>query len=228
MAGYPSEKTYRFAYCTELPATPSSQVSGRHESIGAPVRLTFIGQCIKRKGADLLLEALGKLRQLGWELDIVGDGADRLALEKQSSRLGLQDQVHFLGSRPNAEAMRILEASDLLVLPSRWDGWGAVVNEALIRGIPVVCSDRCGAADLLGQRERGAVFKASSVAELSEVLRGQIAAGKLSAEISRRIQLWAQTITGKSVADYLLEVLAVGTGEHPRPVLPWFSQRDGD
>lgn len=228
MAGYAGSKTYRFAYCTEKPTLLSSQPFGGQLSTDRPVKLAFIGQCIRRKGADLLLEALGGLRDPGWELDIVGDGEERPALEQLSSRLGLQDRVHFWGSKTNSEAMRILETSDVLVLPSRWDGWGAVVNEALIRGVPVICSDRCGAADLLGQPERGTVFKAGSVAKLRSALVVRTSVGKRTAETSRRIEDWARVIAGESVADYVLEVLDASTGEQSSPVPPWFSQRDGD
>jgi glycosyltransferase involved in cell wall biosynthesis len=57
------------------------------------------------------------------------------------------------------------------VLPSRFDGWGAVVNEALMVGTPVICSNRCGASDVIENGRNGYVFEAGSARALRERLR---------------------------------------------------------
>ena len=141
MAGYAERILYPFVYTTETPE-PGAAFS---RDPRLPVRLLFVGQCVPRKGLDLLLAALAQLNGLDWTLDVVGDGADRLQLERQSQDLGLAGKVTFAGALANDEATRRIADADLLVLPSRWDGWGAVVNEALMRGVPVVCSDACAA-----------------------------------------------------------------------------------
>ena len=56
------------------------------------------------------------------------------------------------------------------MLPSRFDGWGAVVNEALMVGTPVICSDRCGASDLIENGRNGYVFEAGNARALRERL----------------------------------------------------------
>ena len=61
-----------------------------------------------------------------------------------------------------------IAAADLLALPSRWDGWGLVVNEALAVGVPVIASNACGASDLIRQDVNGYVFTSEDAASLRE------------------------------------------------------------
>ena len=121
----------------------------------------------------------------------------------------------------NDVARQMIANSDCLILPSRWDGWGAVVNEALMMGVPVICSDTCGASDLLGNPERGEVFKADSVAELADVLKRCMRRGKRTYETTARIKSWTKSIEGETVAHYLLNVIDAANGIKNRPNVPW-------
>ena len=220
MSGYPDDKIYPYGYFVERPPNADTEFKQTAHSEAATVNLVFIGQCIHRKGVDILLHALSGLQHLNWCLRIVGDGAEKAKLEALSVRLGLSAHVHFLGAQNNKEAMKILETSDLLVLPSRWDGWGAVVNEALMRGVPVICSNYCGAADLLVSPELGTVVKAGSVASLQTALRHRLA-GKNTPARAQQIRAWSTCITGKVAANYLMDTIAASTGQAARPVPPW-------
>jgi len=76
----------------------------------------------------------------------VGDGKSRSIWERDAARLGISDRVTFTGVLPNAEAKAVLGRLDLFVLPSRFDGWGVVVNEACAAGLPVIAARSAGAA----------------------------------------------------------------------------------
>jgi len=95
---------------------------------------------------DLLIEACASLPPAGWRLDIYGDGPERAALEQLTAARRLADRIVFHGMVSNDVVRRALVAADCAVLPSRFDGWGMLVNEALAAGTPVICTDRCGAA----------------------------------------------------------------------------------
>jgi phosphatidylinositol alpha-1,6-mannosyltransferase len=151
----------------------------------------------------------------------VGDGEGRSTWERLASRLQISDHVTFAGVLPNTEAKAILGRLDLFVLPSRFDGWGAVVNEALMQGVPVLCSDRCGARDLLSESWRGEVFKANSVDSLRDVLSTWIGCGKRTPELTERIKNWSRCIEGESLADYFAKVLGHVYSGAPRPMAPW-------
>ena len=224
MSGYPDHKLYQFGYFVEQPLNQESDTNHFKQSDGDSVEIVFIGQCIRRKGIDLLLQALSTLQYLNWKLQIIGDGERKEAFEKLALQLGLSERVNFLGVLKNADARFVMKNSDLFVLPSRWDGWGAVVNEALMEGVPVVCSDLCGSADLLGNLERGETFPAGSVTGLRDVLSKRITQGKRTAELTNKIKEWSRNIRGEIAADYLLDVIEASIYGKPKPVTPWLKR----
>jgi len=103
---------------------------------------------------------------------LVGDGEQRGELETLARALGVADRVRFTGSRPWDQLPAFYAAADLLVLPSTFEPWGAVVTEALACGLPVVVSDQVGCApDLVRPGENGWVVPAGDVGALADVLR---------------------------------------------------------
>ena len=219
--GYPEEKLYPFGYFVEKPGIVGTVRLDRDDYSDGTVNLVFIGQCVHRKGGDILLGALSTLKDLNWRLTIIGDGPERANLLALADQNGISTRVSFLGSVENDKAMALLERGDLLILPSRMDGWGAVANESLMRGIPVICSSSCGVADLLGAPERGDVFPSGSTEALRQLLAARIAQGKRREETSQRIRQWSACIEGPPAADYLLRVLDASGSGAPRPTPPW-------
>jgi len=128
-SGYPPHKVFPFCYVVETPEFAKSSVQNNQ------VRFMFVGSLLRLKGVDLLLGALAQsaVSRPEWQLDIIGDGPERPALQRQAEASGIGERVHFHGSLRMSEVARELARADLLVLPSRKDGWGAVVNEALLR-----------------------------------------------------------------------------------------------
>jgi glycosyltransferase involved in cell wall biosynthesis len=224
---FPNSKIYRFGYVT-APADghrpePMQLPESMQRATTDKVTVGFLGSLIPRKGGDLLIRALAGLTDRNWRLVIVGDGGSRSSWEQLAVQERIADNVTFTGVLPNAEAKAILGHLDLFVLPSRFDGWGAVVNEALMQGVPAVCSDRCGARDLLSDSWRGEAFEAGSMEGLREVLRTWIGRGKRTPELTERIKTWSRCIEGASVADYFAQVLGHVYHGAPRPTVPWLS-----
>jgi glycosyltransferase involved in cell wall biosynthesis len=218
--GYQPAQIFPYGYFVEKPQLDT----GENDAItigSMPVRITYIGQLIRRKGVDLLIEALGRLMTSDWYLTVIGDGPERAYLEELAKRLGIAGRIVFDGIKSNEQAMQALLRSDLLVLPSRWDGWGAVVNEALMRGIPVICSDLCGAADLIHKSERGEISKVGSVASLQEALTRRIQVGPQTLTVSQNIKMWSKNIEGETAARYLTDVIDSALNQSQRPVPPW-------
>jgi len=63
----------------------------------------------------------------------------------------LSDRISFRGTLPNDRLRSAIAAADCAVLPSRFDGWGMLVNESLAVGTPIICTTACGSASLLNQ-----------------------------------------------------------------------------
>lgn len=113
--------------------------------------VTFVGRIDPQKGllpflehARTWLDALGS-----YDLLLVGDGPQRVELTARCRQLGLERRVHFAGWRDDVPA--ILRASELLVLPSQWEGMPNAVLEAMACGLPVVATDVEGVRELLGE-----------------------------------------------------------------------------
>lgn len=214
-AGYPAQKLFPFAYLTERHSHCTAVPDG-----SGPTALVFVGQFVPRKGPDVLLRALAGLKELDWVLTMIGVGPFEENCRRIAHETGLSGRVRITGPLKNQEAVLEIGRSDLLVLPSRHDGWGAVVNEALMRGVPVICSDRCGARDLLQEPWRGEVFRAGSAASLRETLRRWIPA-KRTGPLSNRIRNWSSAIEGDSLAAYFLSILDCVYSNAARPIPPW-------
>ena len=220
-SGYFHDRIFPFGYFVETPLLQDKHVSWEVLSNNV-FDLIFIGRPLRRKGLDILLHALHDLNSLKWRLHVVGCGQHKDKLVKLCAKLGLADSVHFYGILPNSETINLIGKSDLLVLPSKWDGWGAVVNEALMCGVPVVCSDNCGAADLLDGTERGEIFQSNSILALSSVLSKWISRGKKDVGMSERIRAWSKCIDGASAANYFLKVVDSSITGGIKPIPPWF------
>lgn len=163
--GYPRERIVPFLHVVDSTPVQHTPVQRDHKEI------LYVGQLIVRKRVDLLLTAFSRLNLPTARLRIIGKGEEEQNLKQLASQLGIAERVSFTQGMPNAEIVAAMAAADVLVLPSKFDGWGAVVNEALMVGTPVICSDRCGASDVIENGRNGYVFEAGNAHELRQRLR---------------------------------------------------------
>jgi glycosyltransferase involved in cell wall biosynthesis len=119
---------------------PAAQAVGPQP--GEPPRLLSVASVVPRKGHDVLLSALARLRELPWRCVCVGsldrapDYARRVRAQAEES--GLAGRVRFAGECSRSELDRIWAGSSIFVLASHYEGYGMVLTEALARGLPVV------------------------------------------------------------------------------------------
>ena len=109
---------------------------------GGATRFLFVGQLIERKGIELLLDAFDGLS--GGELWVAGDGPLRRLVQAAARR---DPRIHFLGDLGWVDLHRRYGLADVLVVPSSYEVWGLVVNEAVEHGLPVIATDQVAAAD---------------------------------------------------------------------------------
>jgi len=117
-------------------------------------KVIVIGRLHQQKGIDWLLQTLSHWLEPrpDCELLIVGDGPERAVLEQTAAQQPCRDRVHFLGHR--RDVPELLAASDLLLLPSRWEGMPNVVMQAMAAGLPVVVTEVEGIEELLAQQSK--------------------------------------------------------------------------
>ena len=160
-------------------------------SLGVPLgrrAIVCIGRLEAQKGLPWLFELLpGIFQQLPeHDLVLVGEGPDRERLERLAAQLGLSERIHFVGYRPNVA--EILAASDLLVLPSRWEGMPNVVLEAMAAGKPVVATDVEGVSEALGPGSAQQVVRAGHGEAFATKVRGLLKQPQLATELGRANQ----------------------------------------
>src|ERR1039457_4909206 len=215
--GYQEHKSFPFCYAVETPKHEEISCSNNHI-----VQITAIGQLIPRKRFDLLIRALSEISTTAWKLKIIGDGELRHSLESIVKLLGVESKVTFAGVLSNDQIGAELALSDILVLPSRWDGWGAVINEALMSGVPVICSDYCGGAELIHSRFNGDIFKSGSLDSLTKVISDQLLKGPVKSVQRDGIKKWSRCIEGDLVAEYFSCIIGYdGQSDEIRPTAPW-------
>lgn len=201
-----------FGYFTDIPEL----VPSANENI---FNIIFVGSLVKRKDPETLLRALYSLPKDNWQAKFIGDGPLRKDLMRLVERTDLESKIEFLGNVKNDGILDYLANSDVLVLPSRHDGWGAVVNEALSQGTRVLVSSEAGASALVRNRSHGAIFTPGDDAVLARLLRFYMENGLTS---SQRIEIatWARaSISARAAADYLLQLVSGETKGLANP--PW-------
>lgn len=216
LLGFRPAQVVPFGYFVGSAAAPVAAGAGR-----PGFRIVFAGQFIRRKGIDLLLAALARVSDLPWQLEMIGAGCEEAALKAHANRLGLADRIVWKGAIAPDQILDALAGADLLVLPSRWDGWGVIVNEALAAGVPVVCSDRCGAAAVLTSFEIGDVFPTCDAGALASVLRRRIRAGRIAQATRAACQAAAAALTPEAGARQFLDGIAAIEAGLPPPPAPW-------
>lgn len=140
-------------------------------TVPAPSARTILsaGRLIHQKGFDLLIEAFRRLDDPAARLVIVGSGPEQAALARQIAATGLGDRIRLAGYQPDIRPF--LDEARLFVMASRFEGYGAVIVEALGAGRPVVATDSTPAIDDVMTDERGIVVPVEDAAALTDAIR---------------------------------------------------------
>ena len=126
--------------------------------------LLYVGQMIYRKGVDILVDAFENIKDDDIELICVGGGTPYF---NRKSDLRIQ----YMDFKDKETLMDYYRAADLLILPTREDIWGLVVNEAMAHGCPVVTTTNCGAGiEMVEQGKNGFLIPANDALEMSKLI----------------------------------------------------------
>lgn len=163
----------------------------------------YVGRFSPEKGIIDLIEAYRQYRLRAgkdyWHLKLVGDGP----LRSKLTNIEIEG-VEIAGFKQPVEIKELMKTSGVFVLPSHYEPWGVVVHEAISLGLPVLCSDRCGASvELVQHGFNGLNYRAGEINQLSdymfEISRGDYDLERMSQNsifLSQRYStaLWADTL----------------------------------
>jgi glycosyltransferase involved in cell wall biosynthesis len=165
---------------------------------------------VKRTGIDLLLESwarvVGAADGPSPLLVVVGDGEERPALEAQARRLGLEEEVRFVGKVSDADLVAAYRAAEVAVTPSvSLEGFGLVVLEALACGTPVVGTAVEGLEEALGGLDPMLLVPPGDAAALADRLLGVLSAQE-PAPSGERCRAYAEDFSWQRTAREVLEI----------------------
>jgi glycosyltransferase involved in cell wall biosynthesis len=148
------------------------------------------------KGIDLLLEAFARLAATRPQarLRVVGDGAERERLAQQARALGVADRVEWVGARPWDEAVRELAGMDVVVVPSRFEGFGLCALEAMACARPVVAARVGGLPEIVEDGRTGVLAPPGDSTALAAAVSRLLDRPQLGVEMGKRGRRRAETM----------------------------------
>ena len=176
--------------------SPAPLARGSHDDTPT---LLCVAALTPRKAQHVLLDALSRIAGRRWRCRLVGpvglDPAYAAEIDRQRRTLGLADRVELAGAI-DAEALdAAYQAADLFVLPSRYEGYGMVVNEAIAYGLPIVTTTGGALADTL-PADAGMTIPPGDGAALAQALQRLLDDDALRQSLTRGARRARQRLEG--------------------------------
>lgn len=214
--GFSYDQVFPYGYFVPPALVPPS------DDIDSPrtktLKLVFVGSLIARKGLSSLLQAIQSCRDQGCDvaLDIFGPG-------DPSAYHGDISGIEFRGAIPFGKVQSMVHQYDALILPSLHDGWGVVVNEALLQGVPVLVSSECGSKALVMSSGAGEVFIANDWVGIAKLITKICKSPDLLLKWRSAAADYRETLFPSVAGNYLYQCLLYSmTGAGAKPEAPWY------
>ena len=187
LIGFLMEKCFKWGY---FPATNKYDVEALlNKKSGGKIKLLWVGRMLDLKHPEDAVKIAEKLKKSGidFELNLVGDGVLREGLEAMVNGKGLSDCVNLLGSKTTEEVRRYMEEASIFLFTSdRYEGWGAVLNEAMNSGCAVVASHAIGSVPfLVDDGKNGFIYRNGDIEDLYKKVKYLIDNKEKTAELGK-------------------------------------------
>lgn len=211
--GFRPDSIFPFGYFIKQPALSGGSVRGGGMD---KLRAVYVGSLIKRKGHDVAAAAVEALVAEGRavELDVYGPASHAMR--------AFGAGVHYKGPLAFGTAVEVMSRYDVVIVPSRHDGWSVAVNEAIFAGTPVLVSKFVGAKDVIEENSLGLVFDGTVAGLKLALKRVMLDRVSLSAFAANQAT-FAARLDPDCAAGYLLAVLRHVQEGGERPVCPWYT-----
>ena len=207
--GVPREKLHNLYYAVApIPVAPPD------ERISAFARgrrcFLYIGGLRHAKGTDVLLRAWNRIRDPHWCLILCGYDFSGGKYRRLANKLELNDSVLFYGTCPADRTAALYHAADVFVFPTRYDGWGMVLQEAASVGLPLIGTDMAGSsAEVITPGKNGSIVPADDEKALARAMKSYIEHEELIAEHGNASrEIFFRSFTPEKNVERLLDGLA--------------------
>lgn len=158
-------KHFTIYNCVEIPETLENKSFSNRNSLTIGV----VSRLSREKGIDVLIDAMPQILSAiaDIRLMIVGDGEERERLQDQVSRLKIDHAVTWMGLRPKEDLPDLYRQMDVVVIPSRFEGFGLTAIEAMRFGCPVIASNVDGLREIVVHVETGLLYESENTEALT-------------------------------------------------------------
>lgn len=217
--GWKSQLLFPFMY---VPIVPSTLPILVNKGTIHRIRFLYVGRFSKNtKGVDILINAVDKLKGNNWQLDLVGGYGD--LKDYTISWAKRHPNVSFIGTWPSNEICERMCKYHVVVVPSRFDGWNVVVNEAIHSGVGVIATTQSVSSEIIQASGAGIVIPSGNSTALQTAIQSVIDDPGLSKIWMQKAVQYSSRITSQSVGNYfidILEYLFIDPNK-PKPLCPW-------
>jgi glycosyltransferase involved in cell wall biosynthesis len=194
-------------------------VSPTHFESDGPLTILYAGQVIEQKGLLVLIRALARCTARH-SLVVIGDAATAYGqrCRDAAARLGVLDQIRFVGKKPNHEMLGLLSRSgQVLVVPSVWnEPFSIVLLEGMSVGLVVVASDTGGTGEAITDVETGFLFAGGNDQELAAILNRLDADRPLCQRVGARA---CQVVSTRFTMEHMVDQILAGPAQtSPKPL----------
>lgn len=165
---------YKWGYFTAVDDTFKFETSKEDVSNSGtcPHKLMWCSRFLNLKHPELPIRMAAKLKEKGYwfVLDMYGSGKEEYETKQLAHNLGVDDVVRFHGALPNIEILQAMREHEIFLFTSnKFEGWGAVANEAMTNGCALVTSDAIGSTPyLVKDGKNGCIFKSGNADSLTK------------------------------------------------------------
>ena len=178
--------------------------SGKANEKEKPLRLLFAGSCIQQKGLEEMIEAMALVRDLPLLLDLAGrwdiESRFNRNLLKLIDSLDLKERVAFHGLVGSQTLARLYTSADIFVFPSRYEGYGIVLAEAMKAGLPIIVANNGPVAEIVTNNENALIVPtrdpnalAGAIRKLAEDSEMRERFGRRSRDLAEHLPSWRDT-----------------------------------
>lgn len=199
--GWPKDKMFPFFYSSVDCSVPNSKLAPSN-----PIQFLYLGRFdYKDKGVDTIFKALKRIRSKDFTFTFAGGYGEKT--EEIKKRIRLDERTILSGPVPIEECYSYFQNFDVYVAPAKADSWNCPVCTALLSGVPVIASDRCGNDFLIDNGYNGFTFRAGNSRKLAALMKSFISGYIDIPEMKRNAQKSGELIKPNRLALYLLNII---------------------
>ena len=181
----------------------------RNKENNLPLNIICSARLIKRKGQDILIKAVAKLKEenIIYNVNLIGNGDEATEYQNLTEKLNIENQILFSGYIEREKMLQEYQKADIFVLPSYNEGMSNALLEAMACGLPVVVTDVGGTKELVEDGGNGYVFNTGDEKKLHEILKNIYNNKDRLKELGENSRIKAKNLSWNKIVNTYIKLL---------------------